>query len=259
MTLPTTPLWSIVHIGLKFPGAAVLAGAIFFTLAEDTKPMVAITFDDGRDSTYTRALPIMSERNMVGTTYITIGFLDQSGHVTKDQLKEFVTAEWEIGAHGIDHSDFIMNTPEQLFSNLIDPVRILAGISNQEIFSVASPYGSYNDPVVTEIEKVYFNHVTAVNGWGEDEGLNTIENFDPYRIKRIDITEEISAEQVCSRVSSLSDDSLYVILFHNITDEPGKYNTSVNTFEAIVNCISESDVNVVRVSDGVEAMKLKSQ
>lgn len=259
MTTPSIPLWSLAHIGLKFPGAALIAGAAFFVLADDSKPMVAITFDDGRESSYARALTYMSERDAIGTTYITTDLLGKPGYITSGHLKAFVAAEWEIGAHGKYHDDFTSNSPDQLAANLIDPVRDLAKLSGQEILSVATPYGAYNDVVKTEIEKVYFNHVTAVNGWDEAHGLNVANNFDPYQVKRIDITSDVSAEQVCNRVSTLPEDSLYVILFHNITDEPGKYNTSISTFESIVDCITKSDVNLVRVSDGVEAMRLKSQ
>lgn len=257
MSLPSTPGWSLTHLGLKFPAAAVAAGAIYLTLAEDPTPMVAITFDDGRLSTYTEALPYMDTKGIVGTTYITTNLLGDISYINEDQLRQFVSSEWEIGAHGNEHLDFTTLDEKTLEENLVGPIRNLAEISGQEIFSVASPYGSYNDQTIEAIQKTYYSHVGAVHGGNVSAGINLPDSFDPFRVNRIDITSDVTIEDVCLQVASLPEDSLFVILFHNITDEPGLYNTTPVTFKSIIDCVADADVNVVRISDAVEAMVRK--
>jgi peptidoglycan/xylan/chitin deacetylase (PgdA/CDA1 family) len=254
MSLPNTPAWTLAHIGLKFPGAAVLTGAAFFALADDPAPMVAITFDDGRKSVLEVALPILDQRDMVATAYLTTSLLNTSGHLQISDLQKFVSAEWELGSHGSYHVNMTELEETQLVANMIEPVQILAFYSGQEIFSFATPFGDYNEAVLDAAQKIYYNHA---NAWSESRGLNLPETFDPFNVHRLDVTEDISAEYLCHKLSNLPDDSLYSVIFHNITDEPGKYNTSIEKFETIVDCIAKSDANVVRMSDAVEAMLLK--
>jgi peptidoglycan/xylan/chitin deacetylase (PgdA/CDA1 family) len=254
MSLPNTPVWTLMHLGLKFPGAAVIVGALYFVLAEDPKPMVAITFDDGRESVYTEALPLLSEYGFVATAYIPTEFVNRDGFVTTQQLLEIVSNEWEIGAHGTDHTAFTDLSPEELLHDLVYPIQYLPNVTGQEVLSVASPFGYYNDVTLEQIQKTYFNHV---NAYSPALGLNTVENFDEYNIHRLDITEDITSEYLCNQIANLPNDSLFVTIVHNITDEPGRWNTSKDKLIEILDCIDQADVNVVRLSDGAQAMAIK--
>jgi peptidoglycan/xylan/chitin deacetylase (PgdA/CDA1 family) len=244
----------MMHLGLKFPGAALIAGALYFTLAEDTTPMVAITFDDGRASVYAHALPAVEEYGWPATMYIPTDFINREGYVSTEQIQNLVVAEWEIGAHGIDHTSFTEMSDIQLFDQLMQPVQVLSEISGQEILSVASPYGQFDEHVLENIEKMYFSHV---NAWSTERGLNTAENFDEYNVHRLDVTYDVSHEEVCEVIYNLPEDSLFVFVVHHITDIPGIWNTPIWKLEEILKCIDDAGVNVVRASDGIQAMVIK--
>lgn len=256
MTMPIGSSWTAAHIGLKFPAAGMLlGGALYFALADDPTPMVAITFDDGRKSVLETALPILNEYDMVATHYVTIEHMIYEAYITPNQLKEFVDADWEIGAHGVSHVDMTGLTDDQLIDNLVTPVRLLAEFSGQEILSIATPYGEYDDKLLDEIQSVYFNHV---NAWGPERGVNVLETFDQNNIHRLDVTTDVTVSEVCTTVASLPENSLYVLLFHDITAVESGWNTPPEKFKQIVQCVNDADVNVVRVSDGAEAMAQKA-
>lgn len=259
MTLPNTPVWTLTHLALKFPlaaGAAALGTAAYLQFAESPKPMVAITFDDGRQSVHDVALPLMQSRNMVGTTFITTGFLNIPSYIHENDLTNFVQADWEIGAHSVSHSSMNEISDDDLFWELHTPIRELAMLSGQEILSFASPYGEFNDNVIDQVSLYYMNHV---NAWSDYNGVTTVDNFDRFNVNRQDITANITVDYVCDKVVNLENDTLYSIIFHDIVDDEGLYNTSVEKFEAILDCVQDADVNVVRISDGIEAMERKTK
>lgn len=257
MSLFNTPFWSIAHIAIKFPAASVAAVLAYFAVADNTKPIVAITFDDGRSSVMEVALPYMSEKGMVATTYLNTSAFGHDGYIGVNDVRKFAEAGWEIGSHGVYHDDMTTVTPERLNENLDVSRQVLSAFHEENVVSFASPYGAFNDHTVAEIKKQYKNHVNAVNGWDDKHGMNYAETFDPYNINRIDITADTTAEQVCKKVNTLPDNSLYVILFHHITNDEGKYNTTPEKFKNIIDCVYESNVKVMNISDAAQAMVKK--
>lgn len=83
---------------------ALLEGS---TLPE--KPIV-ITFDDGHESVYKQAFPIMEEFGFSGVFYIVANRIyDVPDFVNVEELKEMIAAGWEIGSHSYTHADLTLN------------------------------------------------------------------------------------------------------------------------------------------------------
>ena len=255
MSIPLGPNWALCHIGLKFPGATLAAcvAASFLVMAPDPTPMVAITFDDGYESVLVNALPEMEYRNMVGTSYISTGFLNRPGYINESDISTFTDANWEIGAHTVTHPDLTQLSIFDLHDELVPPIPYLSSVSGQEVLSFASPYGSYNDEVIEYVEKLYFNHV---NAWSDSNGINTLEEFDPYDVHRQDVSSSYYT-RICDTLNNLPENSLYVLVMHDVVnseDIDSVYDTSIEKFNSILTCVEKSGVNVVRLSDGVQTM-----
>jgi peptidoglycan/xylan/chitin deacetylase (PgdA/CDA1 family) len=77
--------------------------------------MVALSFDDGMDDNHSVVLPILRERGLRATVYVTTGLIGkpnpwmapESGArmMTVDELRELAAAGFEIGAHTVTHPD----------------------------------------------------------------------------------------------------------------------------------------------------------
>ncbi|MDH4099354.1 MAG: polysaccharide deacetylase family protein [Nitrospirota bacterium] len=65
---------------------------------------VVLTFDDGLASDYELAFPVLAERNIKGTFYVTSGNVGKPGYSTFSQLSEMSSNGMEIGSHGMTHS-----------------------------------------------------------------------------------------------------------------------------------------------------------
>ncbi|TNM70298.1 polysaccharide deacetylase [Streptomyces sp. NP160] len=66
--------------------------------------VVSLTFDDG-DADQATAQQTMASKGMVGTFYVTTGFVGASGYLTRAQLSSFAAAGNEVGGHTVTHAD----------------------------------------------------------------------------------------------------------------------------------------------------------
>lgn len=72
-----------------------------------------LMFDDGLDSVYNLAFPIMKERGIPGTFYVTTEKIGTAGYCTWEQLQEMQEAGWTIGNHTNNHVDLMASTIDE--------------------------------------------------------------------------------------------------------------------------------------------------
>lgn len=151
------------------------------------KPIV-ITFDDGHESVYENAFPIMNELGFPGVFYIVSNRINNSpGFVNTEELKEMVEAGWEIGSHGYTHADLTINHDgvyDEVAYSKIDLEKALS--TSVETF--AYPFGKI-DPFVAE--KVINVQYRAGLGLGKftTHTLNTL-----FYLDRIEIHGDFSLD-----------------------------------------------------------------
>jgi peptidoglycan/xylan/chitin deacetylase (PgdA/CDA1 family) len=65
--------------------------------------VVSLTFDDGWESDYTYAFPVLCELKMRATFFIVPTLVETPGYLSWQQLREMVAAGMEIGSHSMTH------------------------------------------------------------------------------------------------------------------------------------------------------------
>ena len=78
------------------------------------KPII-ISFDDGYESVYNHALPVLEKYNIQAVVYIIAGYIGEINnwesfslqrkyrHLSKSQIRELSDLNFEIGSHGLSH------------------------------------------------------------------------------------------------------------------------------------------------------------
>ena len=132
--------------------ATQLVQAINYGADLPARPIV-ITFDDGDESVYTAAFPIMREFGFTGVNYIIANFVDAQGYMSADQLKELAVAGWETGSHSMTHPD--LTKSDKIEWEMVQSRYLLGRLLHVPINTFAYPYGKANINMYDVLMKNY--------------------------------------------------------------------------------------------------------
>lgn len=106
------------------------------------KPII-LTFDDGSETIFTNALPIMQRYKFTGTSYIVYNYVGIPNHMDADQIRALYAAGWEIGSHSLSHMD-LTESPKRQSDEIVESRRRLQSLLGIPILSFAYPFGAYD-------------------------------------------------------------------------------------------------------------------
>lgn len=118
-------------------------------LPDPGNDIALVTFDDGYLDFAENAVPVMAEREIASTVYVTTGFV--AGDVPRpsdpmmqwSQLADLGSADVEVGAHSHSHFQMDTLTTDLLRKELNKPKELLEAAIGKPVTSFAYPHG-YN-------------------------------------------------------------------------------------------------------------------
>ncbi len=154
------------------------------------KPIL-LTFDDGSETVYTDAQPIMQNYGFTGTAYIVYNFIGAGLFMDRDQIRELHAAGWEIGSHGVSHVE-LPSRPGKQEEEIVRSRQRLEVYLDVPIRSFAYPFGAYDSD---SLGFVKFAGYIAAMGLG-DKSVQGKENI--YYLYRQSVTAETTLEMFAS-------------------------------------------------------------
>jgi len=148
---------------------------------------IILTFDDGSDSVYTAALPIMQKYGFTGTAYIVYNYIGLTNDfMDAGQIRELYVAGWEIGSHSISHVDLTERTDRQQDEIVDSRIKLQKRLS-LPILTFAYPFGTYDKD---SVHYAHFAGYIGAVGLG-DSSLQGSKNL--FYLYRMDIqnTEDL--------------------------------------------------------------------
>ncbi len=143
------------------------------------KPIV-ITFDNGYNSQYTQALPVLRRMGWVADENLQLtGLPPSQGGLGPGQISGLLAAGWELDTQGISHADLITLDAEQLHYQVAVARETLQRRYHVPVNWFCYPSGHYDATVVAAVKAAGFiGSTTVVPGWGHP-------GDDPYRLHRL--------------------------------------------------------------------------
>jgi peptidoglycan/xylan/chitin deacetylase (PgdA/CDA1 family) len=143
------------------------------------KPIV-ISFDNGYNSQYTQALPVLRRLGWVGDENIQLtGLPPSQGGLGSGQISGLLAAGWELDTQGISHADLITLDAEQLHRQVAVARQTLQRRYHVPVNWFCYPSGHYDVTVVAAVKAAGFvGSTTVVPGWAHPTD-------DPYRLHRL--------------------------------------------------------------------------
>lgn len=212
-----------------------------------TRGLVTLTFDDGWEENIHTAIPIMEEFGYQSNQFYATTFIENSPYPNATQTIKTIAAKGhEMGSHTVTHPDLTTLSATQLNHELSYSKNYLEGIFKTPINYFATPYGSYNTPVLGRIMNYYTVHRTV------NTGYNSKDNFDITQLKVQNVLSNTTAAEVDAWVKKAQQDKTWLILvLHRVADNPGPYDTTPVLFRAQLNAIKANDAKVVTISEAL--------
>jgi peptidoglycan/xylan/chitin deacetylase (PgdA/CDA1 family) len=145
--------WGYTTIAVELMVRAIKQGA------ELPPRPVIITFDDGSESIFTNALPIMQKYDFTGTVYIVYNYVGIRNFMNSDQIRGLYASGWEIGSHSLSHAD-LTEHPDRQLDEIVGSRRKLQSLLDVPISSFAYPFGAYDENSVYYVR--YAGYVAAM-------------------------------------------------------------------------------------------------
>lgn len=248
-----SPSWSnINYVRIRVNTVSGQVSECSFDLAsfnETQRPAIAITFDDGNESVFLKALPLIYARKQVATAYVIPTIIGQAGILSLSNLLEMQSKGWVIGNHTYNHTSLITLNNEQIIAEL-EQARLWLEANGLTKGSrhVAYPQGSYNDTVLA-----------AMATWGAKTGRlsnnripNNWEVGFPYRISMVTPFNATTVAAAKAWVDSIKvARSVGFMNFHDIVDANANSSTQYLTanFIEILDYINAQGVLTVTIDD----------
>jgi peptidoglycan/xylan/chitin deacetylase (PgdA/CDA1 family) len=242
-----------IALALIFP--SLIPSAINLLLGKpvgtDTA-IVSFTFDDGFQSTYSEAAPVLKKYGLTGVAYVPSGCVDDNDecrHIFHES-RSFLTWDevdklqdeygWEIAAHTVNHTNLTEMTAEERESELSESKEAFAehGI---DTVNFASPQGDYDPASLAQVAKYYNSHrefwKEGANAWPYHE----------MHLTMMRVQAGMSVSDVKKEIDEAIENRHWIILvFHDIKDSaiksPDDYVYSTADLSEIAKYVKERQV-----------------
>jgi len=143
------------------------------------KPIV-VSFDNGYESQYTHARPVLRALHWQGDLNIQLtGLPPSQGGLSRSQVRGLLADGWELDTQGISHADLITLGPAALHDQVATARQLLQARYHVPVHWFCYPSGHYNPTVIAAVRSAGFvGATTTVTGWSNPRE-------DPYRLPRI--------------------------------------------------------------------------
>ncbi len=120
---------------------------------------ISITFDDGYDSFYEFARPILFEKKIPAALFLPFGYIgkkagwDYAGgirrtrHLSHEKVRKLSEAGIEIGSHGFSHIDLTALSDRMLKLELERSKKGLEDLTGKDVKYISYPFGRFNKNV----------------------------------------------------------------------------------------------------------------
>lgn len=211
-------------------------------------PIIILTFDDGHRSIYDLAFPEMQKYGYPGVNFIPSGWINRSGFLTLDEVREMEQLGWETGGHSVTHANLTTIPIDSARSEVRLNYESLVGYGLMHR-TFALPAGHSN----AEIDKIileYFDIIRTSHNERYRLPLN-ISKLGYYQAEDNDDTNSLLL-RVTHGINE--GESIIIIGFHQFTDGEPTFITMLrmSAFRGFLNGIKERNLEVLTLSSAID-------
>lgn len=215
-----------------------------------SQPYITVTFDDGWESVYTQAAPLLQKYGIPTTQYILSGIEDNQDYMSFGQIAQLKAGGHEIACHSVTHPDLTTLNHKDLIDQLTGCKKTLEKKLNTSIKDFASPYGSESADSVNGIKEVFRSERNTAGdittNQADDHDINVASTFNQYGIIAVTIRKETTAAQLQAAIDyTIQHNGWLVLNYHQVENGDEEYGISMATLESQLKAINKAPVRIV--------------
>jgi peptidoglycan/xylan/chitin deacetylase (PgdA/CDA1 family) len=164
-------------------------------LSFTTTQAVAITFDDGCETDFVTATPILKEAGFNATFYITAGRIGKKGYMSPVQLRELSSLALEIGCHSMSHVYLNDLNPSDLRREIVDAGKTLEDLIGKKVEHFSCPGGRYDSRTIAVVQEAGYRTMATSPSYANSPSTN------PFLLGRVAILRsfnDAAFEGICT-------------------------------------------------------------
>jgi peptidoglycan/xylan/chitin deacetylase (PgdA/CDA1 family) len=195
--------------------AFTISEASGLTAPASGEKVILLTFDDGLQSVYHHALPVLDRSGFRATVFCVSGFYGNESlwdvfphnrHLAKEEIRGIARSGHEIGSHTCSHAHLPYLDDRAIRRELSDSKKQLEDIIGKPVTSLSFPYGGWTGRI-WEIAKetgylaatLYRGHVEASDELFPVYGVHQLDSVDDV-LAKLDTTKQFSIIRARSRM-----------------------------------------------------------
>lgn len=154
---------------------------------------IVLSFDDGWETQYKYAVPILEKYNFTATFFIVSSYVGGKKYMNWNELEDLVVHNFEIGSHTKTHPMLTKVDSKKLINELTESKKILEKKLKIKITTLAYPNYAQNITVGNATKSA--GYIGARGGWGKFKnsidnifklkGQEVVNNPNPFLSKRL--------------------------------------------------------------------------
>lgn len=206
--------------------------------------MVSLTFDDGFESAYKIALPILDKAGLKASWYIVTKYLGHPSYMTADEVKALAADGQEVGSHTRNHKHLPTLTDAEQHDQIAESLPDFAALGIHPT-TLAYPFGEFNEESVSEARAVGFKGARTV-----DVGRD---NTDPFKLAGYPMHNTTLIGEVKAAIDAAQRNGTWLILvFHRVDEKDDNFiNVQHELIQQIADYLVQQKVRVVTVDQGL--------
>ncbi len=127
------------------------------------KPII-LSFDDGRDTHYASAFPLLRAYGFTATFFVFTNAIDRPGYLTWEQMREMRAAGMEFGSHTRYHAYLTRLTdPREIDAEISGSKKTLEDGFGEPIAAFAYPFGLHDDATAEKLRAAGYETARTID------------------------------------------------------------------------------------------------
>jgi peptidoglycan/xylan/chitin deacetylase (PgdA/CDA1 family) len=157
---------------------------------------IVVSIDDGFRSTATVGLPVLRTHGWPGVLNLAWHHFGVRWGLREGQIRNLVTAGWEIDAHSLTHADLTAVSDEQLRAEVVGSRRVMLERLHVRVDFFCYPAGRFDARVIEAVRRAgYLGATTTLDGLASPD--------EPFALRRVRVSRTDSLEEFAARLEGL--------------------------------------------------------